>query len=84
MQHDLEKLFNAPSEDIMDAIMNGFRAQVDVKGKLAELYLYKYLTKLEEKKIITDLVYIFQINIATFNTYYCDLISCHLSVSAPP
>jgi hypothetical protein len=31
-----------------------------------------------------QLVYRFQNNIATFNTLYCDLISCHLSVSAPP
>lgn len=37
--------------------MKGFRAQVDVKGKLAELYLYKYLTELVGKKIITDLVW---------------------------
>jgi len=57
MPHELEKLFNAPSEDIMDAIMKGFRAQVDVKGKLAELYLYKYLKNLEEMGFITDLVW---------------------------
>ena len=55
MQHDLEKLFNAPATDIMDAIIKGFRAQVDVKGKLAELYLYKYLEKLHKQKIIVDL-----------------------------
>lgn len=57
MPHDLEKRFNASSKDIMDAIMNGFRAQVDVKGKLAELYLYKYLKELEDKQIVTDLVW---------------------------
>jgi hypothetical protein len=57
MPHELEKLFNAPSKDIMDAIMRGFRAQVDVKGKLAELYLYKYLKELEEKKFIAELIW---------------------------
>lgn len=39
--HPLENLFKAPSHDIMQAILKGFRAQVDVKGKLAELYLSK-------------------------------------------
>jgi hypothetical protein len=33
---------------------------------------------------LQPLVYRFQNNIATFNTLYCDLISCHLSASAPP
>lgn len=56
MQHELEKLFNAPSKDIMDAIMKGFRAQVDVKGKLAELYLYKYLKELDGK-FISELIW---------------------------
>jgi len=37
MTHQLEKDFNAPAKDILDAISYGFRAQVDVKGKLAEL-----------------------------------------------
>lgn len=41
----------------MDAIMRGFRAQVDVKGKLAELYLYKYLKSLEDSKLISELVW---------------------------
>ena len=41
----------------MDAIIKGFRAQVDVKGKLAELYLYKYLRKLEDEKLITNLLW---------------------------
>lgn len=45
--HKLEKQFNAPAEDIMEAILHGFRAQVDVKGKLAELYLSRFLKQLE-------------------------------------
>jgi hypothetical protein len=36
------------------------------------------------KLIIDQLVFRFQNNIATFNTLYCNLISCHLLVSAPP
>ena len=47
MTHPLEKDLNAPAKDILDAIQYGFRAQVDVKGKLAELYLYKQLKDLE-------------------------------------
>jgi len=52
--HDLEKLFNAPSDDILLAIFSGFRAQVDVKGKLAELYLAKYLENLKQSNKIED------------------------------
>lgn len=58
MTHELEKKFGAPANDIMDAILKGFRAQVDVKGKLAELYLYRYLKKLEDKGIIENLQWI--------------------------
>jgi hypothetical protein len=53
--HELEDLLNAPASDIMDAILNGFRAQVDVKGKLAELYLYQYLKELEGRGLIQNL-----------------------------
>lgn len=38
----------------------------------------------EADPFLIALVDRFQNNIATFNTLYCDLISCHLSVSAPP
>jgi hypothetical protein len=58
MAHELEKLLNAPAEDIMDAIIRGFRAQIDVKGKLAELYLYRYLQTLESENIIGNLRWI--------------------------
>lgn len=57
MPHELEKLFNAPAEDIMEAILKGFRAQVDVKGKLAELYLSKYLKELLDSNMINDLIW---------------------------
>lgn len=57
MPHELETLFNAPANDIMDAIIKGFRAQVDVKGKLAELYLFKYLKALNDTRIISDLIW---------------------------
>jgi len=51
-RHDLEKLFIAPADDIMLAILKGFRAQVDVKGKLPELYLFKYLKHLTDKNLL--------------------------------
>lgn len=58
MAHPLETKLNAPAKDILDAIMYGFRAQVDVKGKLAELYLFRQLKQLERKGIIKDLSWI--------------------------
>lgn len=48
MAHRLESLLNAPADDILEAIANGFRAQADVKGKLAELYLARHLAALQD------------------------------------
>ncbi len=39
VRHPLEVKFNAPAWDILSVIERGFRAQVDVKGKLAEWFL---------------------------------------------
>lgn len=47
IEHPLETDLNASARDILDAIQSGFRAQVDVKGKLAELYLHRRLRRLE-------------------------------------
>jgi len=58
MPHELEKVLNAPAKDIMEAILYGFRAQVDVKGKLAELYLFRHLKKLEKSGKISSLEWI--------------------------
>lgn len=55
MVHKLEEILKASANDIMDAILMGFRAQVDVRGKLAELYLFRYLKKLEIKGFIENL-----------------------------
>src|SRR5437016_6198875 len=46
VQHPLERLFNAGGWDILSAIEKGFRAQVDVKGKLAEWFLFRHLEAL--------------------------------------
>jgi len=67
MSHELEKLLNAPVSDIMDAILRGFRAQVDVKGKLAELYLYRYLQDLEKSGKIRDLNWVDADGVPDFN-----------------
>lgn len=53
--HPLESRFNAPVADIPEAIEHGFRAQVDVRGKLAELYLYRLLEQLRAKGQIASL-----------------------------
>lgn len=52
MRHPLEELLNADAFDILSAIQKGRRAIVDAKGKLAEYYLDKQLTKLKEKGVI--------------------------------
>ncbi len=53
-RHPLEEKWNAPASDILTAIEHGFRAQVDVKGKLAEYYLFKRLVALEERGIVKN------------------------------
>lgn len=56
-RHPLEEKLNAPSDDILAAINSGFRATIDAKGKIAELYLYKQLQELSATKVIRDLVW---------------------------
>jgi hypothetical protein len=54
-RHPLEEVFNAPAWDILSAIHRGFRAQIDVKGKLAEYYFHRQLVALEEAGFLRDL-----------------------------
>ena len=51
-RHPLEDILNASADDIMTAIQRGFRAQVDVKGKLAELFMDRQLSNLEQSGAI--------------------------------
>jgi hypothetical protein len=53
--HPLEKKFNAPIADILEAVEHGFRTQVDIRGKLAELYLYRHLERLHAEGQIVSL-----------------------------
>src|SRR5258708_7534681 len=55
VQHPLERLFNASGWDILSAIENGFRARVDVKGKLAELFLHRRLEAILASGVLTRL-----------------------------
>lgn len=55
LSHPLERRLNAPAADILEAIEHGFRAQADVKGKLAELYLYRHFENLRSKGIVVSL-----------------------------
>ena len=57
IQHPLELKFNATGWDILCAIEQGFRAQVDVKGKLAEWFLYKQLKELKSRGVIEDVIW---------------------------
>ena len=57
VQHPLELRFNASGWDILCAIERGFRAQVDVKGKLAEWFLYKQLVELKDTGVIENVTW---------------------------
>lgn len=47
-QHRLLKDWGVTAMDIVEAVGQGFRAQVDVKGKLAELFLSRELMRLKQ------------------------------------
>ena len=51
-RHPVEDLLNASASDILSAIQRGFRALVDVKGKLAEYFLFQKLEQLRERGVI--------------------------------
>jgi len=53
-RHPLEEKWNTSAADILTAIEHGFRAQVDVKGKLAEYYLFKRLQELEKDGLVKN------------------------------
>jgi len=57
VQHPLEVKFNANAWDILSAIEKGFRAQVDVKGKLAEWVLFKVLEDLKATGVFTSVTW---------------------------
>ena len=46
-KHPLEVQWNTSAWDILSAIEHGFRAQVDVKGKLAEWFLFQRLQTMQ-------------------------------------
>jgi len=52
-RHPLEESLNASAWDILSAIQRGFRAQVDVKGKLAEYFLHRELTGLAKGGVVS-------------------------------
>lgn len=52
IRHPLEQTFNASAYDILSAVEKGFRAQVDVKGKLAEYFMDRRLSQLKRSKTI--------------------------------
>lgn len=50
--HPLENDLNADASDILSAIQKGFRAIIDVKGKLAEYFLDQELARLKTNGVI--------------------------------
>ncbi len=57
VEHPLELKFNAPAWDILSAIEQGSRAQTDVKGKLAEWFMFKHLDELKTRGILDDVTW---------------------------
>lgn len=57
LQHPLEVAFNAPAWDILSAVERGFRARVDVKGKLAEWFLFKELESLRTQGVLDSVTW---------------------------
>jgi len=55
--HQLEHALNADAADILSAIQNGFRATIDVKGKLAEYFLVKQLLDLKKRRVISEFLW---------------------------
>jgi hypothetical protein len=55
--HPLEEELNADAADILSAIQKGFRAIIDVKGKLAEYFLEKKLAALQQEGIISSYIW---------------------------
>ncbi len=53
-RHPLEDELNASAWDILSAVRSGFRALVDVKGKLAEYFLDQRLAQAKEQGVIDD------------------------------
>jgi hypothetical protein len=51
-RHPVEDLLNASAADILSAIQRGFRALVDVKGKLAEYFLFEKLELLRGRNVV--------------------------------
>lgn len=52
--HPLTRKWKCSSKDVLDAVASGFRAQVDVMGKLAELKLFQLAVALKEAGLITS------------------------------
>jgi len=55
--HPLEGELNADAADILSAIQKGFRAIIDVKGKLAEYFLEKKLASLKQQGVISSYIW---------------------------
>ncbi len=51
--HPLEQELNADASDILSAIQKGFRAIIDVKGKLAEYFLEKEIASLRAQGLVS-------------------------------
>jgi transcriptional regulator with XRE-family HTH domain len=53
--HPLLLKWKVSANDIIEAVSQGFRAQVDVKGKLAEWMLFKELKRFRENGIVNEI-----------------------------
>jgi hypothetical protein len=56
-KHPLEEKWNTTAWDILSAIERGFRAQVDVKGKLAEWFLFQKLERMQQEGALQSVIW---------------------------
>ncbi len=56
-KHPLEEKWHTTAWDILSAIERGFRAQVDVKGKLAEWFLFQKLEQMQREAALQSVIW---------------------------
>jgi len=69
-QHRLLDTWGVTANDILESISRGFRAQVDVKGKLAELLLHRQILKCVEENRLEDVQWLDEDGKPDFVVFY--------------
>lgn len=78
--HPVERMLSASARDILDALENGFRARADLKGKLAELFMSRYLDGLQRDGTIDRYEWFDQDGVPDFTIWFPDGMKIQLEV----